>query len=520
VVVRKGLYRESVVVPRGGTGADRLISYEAEPGVVVRGSKVLEGWSEVPESRNVWKASIADLASEDENPFLLRGTPDDKRYRQQTVRGSYPYRGMLFQDGRPLEDVNGTGEDYSPEEFQDKQRRLGPGQFLVDRDKKEVYVAFDRDQSPGDVVMEATFCSSLFGPRQTGIGFIRVKGFTFEQASSSVGFPQQGAVTTWCGHHWIIEDNTVRHAFGMGVDCGIREEWITLPPVVGYHIVRRNLFAHCGQAGIISTGSGNRLNNHTNYDFHWIIEDNVILRCGNGPRIFGGLYEAAGIKVHMMRHSLLRGNRIFDQGVGVGLWTDFMFFDNRITENVVWLPEGNILTTLFVESQPPARNVYANNILFAQYMGIKMSHNNYLHNLIRVGGGVPIGSTGFGGRGWKDVTVKSNLIDDEWARVEASAKKCGAKEAAQNFEQCFTVTANESDMTLTIELTKPIESYPVEEFCPLDFHGRPRSAAGTMPGPFDKLEVGKPVTVQFFPEWLRQDAGRLAQAREALEQKQ
>jgi hypothetical protein len=165
-----------------------------------------------------------------------------------------------------------------------------------------------------------------------------------------------------------------------------------------------------------------------------------------------------------------------------------------------------------VESQPPGRNIYANNILYSQSNGIRMSQNMYLHNLIRVPrGGKPVYSTGYGGFGWTDTVYKNNLLEGN-----KLSKNHRAKEIAQNVEDSVKVTANPADMTLTVELTKPIEAYPAEEYCPVDYYGNPRTADATMPGPFDKLEVGKPVTVHFFPQWLRDDPARMAQAQEAL----
>jgi len=44
VIIRQGVYRERVTPLRGGTGPDKIISYEAEPGanVIVKGSRVVQ----------------------------------------------------------------------------------------------------------------------------------------------------------------------------------------------------------------------------------------------------------------------------------------------------------------------------------------------------------------------------------------------------------------------------------------------------------------------------------------------
>src|ERR1019366_6174368 len=51
VVIASGIYRECVRPERGGTGADKMISYEAAPGgkVYIKGLEVLkEGWTQDP----------------------------------------------------------------------------------------------------------------------------------------------------------------------------------------------------------------------------------------------------------------------------------------------------------------------------------------------------------------------------------------------------------------------------------------------------------------------------------------
>src|SRR3954469_12985770 len=59
VLVAAGTYRECVRPARGGTGADKMISYEAAPGaeVIVKGSEILrEGWERGTEQ--IWKYSL------------------------------------------------------------------------------------------------------------------------------------------------------------------------------------------------------------------------------------------------------------------------------------------------------------------------------------------------------------------------------------------------------------------------------------------------------------------------------
>ncbi|MCY2951540.1 MAG: hypothetical protein NTU53_06130, partial [Planctomycetota bacterium] len=68
--------------------------------------------------------------------------------------------------------------------------------------------------------MEITTQRIAFGPDPIGLGFIRVKGFTIEQVGNAFPMQEEGAISTRRGHHWIIEDNTIRQANGVGIDVG------------------------------------------------------------------------------------------------------------------------------------------------------------------------------------------------------------------------------------------------------------------------------------------------------------
>jgi hypothetical protein len=100
-----------------------------------------------------------------------------------------------------------------------------------------------------------------------GLGYITLRGFDFEQCANPSGEdfwkapnpPQAGAVSTRSGHHWIIENNTIRFAQGIGLDCG-REglgrvlDGQTAPRNVGYHLIRGNRISDSGQCGIAGSG--------------------------------------------------------------------------------------------------------------------------------------------------------------------------------------------------------------------------------------------------------------------------
>src|SRR5690606_4297905 len=74
VVIAEGVYREMIRPARGGTGPDKMISYEAAPGanVVVKGSKVVTNW--VPSEG--WNTGIDPDTGEPVKAWALQLTPD------------------------------------------------------------------------------------------------------------------------------------------------------------------------------------------------------------------------------------------------------------------------------------------------------------------------------------------------------------------------------------------------------------------------------------------------------------
>ena len=114
VVIAEGVYREWVNPARGGSGPDKMISYEAAAGakVVVKGSAVLDkGWK--PSSRGAgrggpaasnaraWEIDIGPYLRGVYNPFAMVNAPGDRYWLNYKVISMAPYfrrRGMVFVD--------------------------------------------------------------------------------------------------------------------------------------------------------------------------------------------------------------------------------------------------------------------------------------------------------------------------------------------------------------------------------------------------------------------------------------
>ncbi|MFW5980986.1 MAG: right-handed parallel beta-helix repeat-containing protein [bacterium] len=344
VVISEGVYRESISPARGGEGPSKMISYEAAPGedVIVKGSIVLdEGWKKsegwktenvniMPQPQNSTKRKISkDEICEDAdiyeiklnnddfkgyNPFGLINILHDRGYYNSAKDGIDPFlkrRGMIFVDGERLEQV-----DLFP------QLLLNDGTFWVENNGLTLHVRLPGDEVPEDHLIEATNKEQVFAPDKRYLGYIRVKGIIFEHAGNGFPVPQRGLVSSNRGHHWIIEDNTIQWANGVGVDLG-NESWHA-EPVKGEfsnHILRRNTIRHIGVCGLAAMGSENML-----------VEDNLFEYCG--WQRAEATAESAGIKFHHPVNLMFRRNVMrYIEGCSA-LWLDCGSINCRITANV------------------------------------------------------------------------------------------------------------------------------------------------------------------------------------------
>ncbi len=322
VLVAEGVYREWIRPKRGGTSPDNMISYQAAPGakVVIKGSRLIkDGWEPFDTAAGIWKLSLdADYFESDYNPFTIPNvTPEqfDDMSWARPWRGKTPYtlpRGLVFQNGRRLQQVQ--AQDELQEEA---------GAYWVDLKGRVLYCHPFEKQPPTDANIELTTQKSIFAPEEIGLGYIHVKGFTLEHAGNPFPFPQYGAFSTTRGHHWIIEENTIRQVNGVGLDIGSQHWKLPQPESKpGWHIVRRNTLTDCGVCGIQGSASRNNL-----------IEDNLLL--GNAFHPVERYYETAGIKTHHNVNTLIRRNRICDTHNGCGIWMDFANVNSRCCQNII-----------------------------------------------------------------------------------------------------------------------------------------------------------------------------------------
>ena len=374
VLMASGVYREVVRPARGGTGPDRMISYEAAEGatVIIRGSQVVDrGWrltgggrggagragaaQAVPgrvgggrggQQAPTWDVDLDGNWFGGYNPFGMMNFPQQRwQYMNRMSINVHnvivPYtrrRGLLFVDGKPLDQVRVTselfgrdpswgigsrGQPYPPNSSRKSAAVLAS--TFIDETGLSLRVRFPNDTGPEGRLVEATVTPQVFVP-EPGLGYIRVKGLTFEHAGNNFPFPQTGMVSTSGGHHFIFEGNTFQWAnsiclsVGGGGGGGVGG--------ASAHIIRGNTMRYCGLSGLTGMGTNGLL-----------VEDNLFEWIGwqNAEH----MSESAGIKFHNARNLLLRNNVIRHMRYASGIWLDVGNINCRLTRNVF----TDILTT-------------------------------------------------------------------------------------------------------------------------------------------------------------------------------
>jgi hypothetical protein len=364
VVIASGTYRECVRPVRGGTDPEHMISYEAAPGakVFVKGSEALnEGWQ--PSARSAqgrggggatsptWQHELSSSLFPDAyNPFSLASVPGDWSWLDTSRVDMGPYfrrRGLVFVEGKPLEPMEQLRElgatplrpwiPTPPSTNQGGRNGLparnrggaimqevggsADARFWVETTGNMLHIRVP-ETTPEHPLIEITTREQAFVPMQAGLGFIRIKGITFQHAGNGYPPPQHGLVSTSAGNHWLIEGNTIEWANGVGLDIGRGDFSGGSAQGSGLaHIIRGNTIRYCGVEGMAGMGTQDVL-----------IEDNIIEWCGwaDAERA----WEAAGAKFHGARNMLFRRNVVRHIRHANGLWLDSNNQNCRITQNV------------------------------------------------------------------------------------------------------------------------------------------------------------------------------------------
>ena len=481
VVVAAGVYREWVRPRRGGLGPDKMISYQAAPGadVAIKGSRLVKDkWASLSSLKGVWALKLpASYFDQGYNPFALPNiTPEqfDGMEWAHRWRGHKPYtlpRGLVFQDGRRLRQVNERA-DLAKE----------AGTYWVEPTSPTLLVRLFDDKDPNAATMEITTQRCVFAPEQIGLGYIHVKGFTIEHAGNAFPMPQFGALSTWRGHHWLIEDCTVRQANGVGIDIG-NQYWALPQPDVkpGWHIVRRNTVTDCGVCGIQGLAA-----------LDCLIEDNVLR--GNAFHPVEQYYETGAIKTHLNTNTLIRRNRIFDTLHGCGIWMDFANVNSRCTQNVI-VGSRTIHGGIFIEASLRP-NLIDRNVIWDTHGAGIYEHDGrgqtFAHNFIgktdgpaiwlrgkvtdRKVHGEPVG----GGMH----TAVNNLFFECKELIRTKDKQA---DLAGNLSEGIVAAFDREALALTWHVAGDVPTCRLLPIVPRDFFERPWPPDAVPPGPFGQV---------------------------------
>jgi hypothetical protein len=486
VVVETGVYRERICPARGGTGPDRMISYEAAPGarVVLKGSRVFgEAWTaaETVSVTPMWQARLDPKYFTGYNPFDIENVTarqfeimDFARPLQGTAPCKLP-RGLVFQDGRRLTQVSDRSDLEGHE-----------GCYWVDRAKQMLFASFFGWVRPNQTTIEITTQETIFAPEQIGLGYIRVKGFTVEQAAGPFPWEQVGAISTTRGHHWIIEENTVRQVNGVGIDAGIQLHQWPQPPAAGFHIVRRNTVTDCGICGICGLGPGG------SQEFGLLIEDNVLLR--NAFHDTERLYETAGIKTHDNVHCLIRRNIIVDTRHGAGIWMDWDNRNSRCCQNII-VNANTMHGGIFVEASFVPNLIDQNFIWGTQGHGIyehDCSHQVFAHNFIgqstrsglHLHGKITNRRIGPGEPEYGAHQVMNNVL---YQNAKTNVFGGRPSTISGNLSEGITAAFDARTLELTWSAARPSSECDAVPGVGFDFFGRPRTGPKAAAGPFDRI---------------------------------
>jgi len=390
VLIAGGIYRELVQPAFGGT-AGRPIVYQAAVGqkVIIRGSDIFSPQWQVlhtdrgtpiyagrldpkifrnyrmPWSKEFWYT---------ESPFHTKpmvSAPESKievltRTQTQRARPIRPDHGnkytfydahrkpvdfasanpdlpltlgQVFVDGAPVQQVVS---------FADLDRVQGS--FLVSPDGGQILLHLPGESSPEQHQIEITTRAQVFAPRQRALQYIEVRGFVIEHAANQGPFPQAGMFSLRSGSHWIVENNIIRWASTIGLDCG--GEGYPLPALklnpqgegnfcATDNVIRNNLVSDNGLCGLCGFQTRNLR-----------IEGNIIERNNrNGLLLKESLvgnaewWEQGGIKLHQCPGAIVQGNLVRDNDC-FGIWLDTGWASSRITRNLLL---NNMHAGIFLE---------------------------------------------------------------------------------------------------------------------------------------------------------------------------
>ena len=357
VFVAPGVYREYVAPAHAGTEDQRITYKSTEPlAAEITGAEEIKNWK--PYEGNVWTCRIPNGVFEGYNPYTT------------FVQGDWyfgpvnKHTGQVFLNDRMLYEATTLdeclkGEIYAPSWEPEYSIYKWYTEQDEERDETVLYANF-QGRNPNEENVEVTVRRECFLPKENGIHYITVSGFTIDKAATTWAPPaafQDGMIGPHWSKGWIIEDCEIYGSRCAGISLGKykdpdNDHYFTYRHVksptqmerdavcrgqyhgwlkenIGHHIVRRCHIHHCEQDGIVGRQGC----------VFSLIEDNDIHDINNMQELAGA--EIAGIKLHAAIDVIIRRNKFHDCTMGV--WCDWEAQGTRISQNLFYqnhAPEG------------------------------------------------------------------------------------------------------------------------------------------------------------------------------------
>ena len=423
IIVAPGIYRENVNPVNSGT-VDHRITYRSEnkKAAIISGAEEVKSWE--LHDGNVWKAKIPNALFGECNPFTTLV------YGDWYVATIIAHTGDVFLNHKSMYEVTEMDQVFNPP----KNVRSWDSEFTrytwfttQDTEKNEtiLYANF-QEKNPNEENVEISVRKNCFYPKEEGVGYITLSGFTVRQAATQWAPPtalQEGMIGPHWSKGWIIEDCDVYEAKCSGISLGKylqpendnkwskfkfkdgtqterdnicqaqREGWSK--DKIGSHIIRRCEIHDCGQTGIVGHLGG----------VFSIIEDNEIHHINNKQNLAGA--EIGGIKMHAAIDVIIGRNHIHH--CTRGLWLDWQAQGTRVSQNLFHdncTPKNENLTDvgimgvgedLFIEvSHGPTlvdHNIFlSDRALKLPTQGVAFVHNLIAGSMVAVGRGVNNGA--------------------------------------------------------------------------------------------------------------------------------
>jgi alpha-N-arabinofuranosidase len=354
-IVHAGTYREWVNPARGGT-AQMPITYQGAMGedVYLKGSNQLTSWE--LDAGQVWKVVVPNSTFGTFNPYSAVFSGD-----YMTAGANY-HQGNVYLNGKPYSEVLSQGEVGTTADTWYAE---------VAGDSTTIWANFGTAK-PNTELAEINVRKSAFFPSTIGLDYIVIRGFHVSHGATNwappTAHPQEGLIMMNFGLGWVIENNYISDAKTVCVSGGLGSANAGQGiDQVGNHVIRHNTIERCGQAGI--AGSHGMVAS--------LVEGNLIQDI-NTPTTHVAGYEMAGIKIHSAIDVVIKDNVIRRVRAGaVGIWLDWQAQGSRITGNVIYDTEQDVL--VFEANHGPT--LVDNNVFGNRNVSDSSEASIFTHNL-------------------------------------------------------------------------------------------------------------------------------------------